>query len=41
MAQNLQNADLARDPLDVGLLNYFLFLEGLDGHLGVGGNVHA
>lgn len=40
VSQDLQDTYLARDPFDVGLLHDFLFLQGLDGHLRLRGDVH-
>ena len=39
--QYFQDADLTRDPLDVCLFDYLLFLESLNGHFLTGGDVDA
>jgi len=41
MAQDLEDADLSRDALDVSLLHYFLLLQCLNCHLLVGGQVYS
>ena len=41
MTKYFQDADLSRDSLDVGLLDNFLFLEGFDCDLLIGGDVQA
>jgi hypothetical protein len=41
VAQYFEDADLASDAFDVGLLDYFLFLEGFDCDFLVCGDVDA
>ena len=41
MPQYFQDADLTRDPLDVCLFEYLLFLESLNGHFLTGGDVDS
>jgi hypothetical protein len=41
VAQNLEDAYLSGDPLDVSLLDYFLFLKGFNGNFLARGYMYA